>query len=109
MNEELISIGWGRLSAQVWTIIYPLHLQQVQLFYIPRSHPNCSEIFQPITNLHPGKVGYNLCQGDSGDELIREICISNRNNCYWEQIDIASKTIDYGWNWTWSDISIMIG
>jgi len=112
-NEELIAIGWGRLSSQPGTIIYPENLQQVKLFYIPTSHPNCSQIFQPITNVHPGqmcagKIGSNACQGDSGGALMRKIPISNTNNYYWQQIGIASKTIDCGWNSTWPDIYINI-
>lgn len=113
VNEELISIGWGRLSSEPGTIIYPENLQQVKVLYIPTSDPTCSQIFHPIMNVHPGQMcagrkGFNLCQGDSGGPLMRKVSIPNRNNSYWEQIGIASKTIDCGWNSTWPDIYINI-
>jgi secreted trypsin-like serine protease len=112
-NEELIAIGWGRVSAAPGSIMYPQHLQQVKLNYVSTSNPNCSEIFRPVTNVHPGqmcagKEGYNACLGDSGGPLMRKIRTSNTENYYWEQIGIASKTIDCGWNSTWPDIYINI-
>lgn len=112
-NQELVAIGWGRLSSEPGTFIYPEYLQQTKLFYIPTTDPNCSQIFQPITNVHPGqmcagRISSNLCQGDSGGPLMRKVSISNTNNYYWEQIGIASKTIDCGWNSTWPDIYINI-
>jgi secreted trypsin-like serine protease len=112
-NEELISIGWGRLSSQPGTNIYPENLQQVKLFYIPTSHPNCSNIFKPITNIHPGQmcvgnIGFNTCHGDSGGALMKKDFLSNTNQFYWQLIGIASKTIDCGFNSTSPDIFINI-
>jgi len=107
-NEELVAIGWGRIYAEPETNIYAQSLQQVKLAYVPTSHPNCSEIFEPGV-AHPGqmcagKPGYNACQGDSGGPLMRQRRIPNTENYYWEQIGITSATIDCGWNSTWPDI-----
>ena len=82
-GDELISIGWGRISTRSGTNINARTLQQVKLPYVPSSDPDCSEIFRPI-------------------------CISNIDTHYWEQVGIASKTIDCGWNSTWPDIYINI-
>jgi secreted trypsin-like serine protease len=112
-QEELIAIGWGRISAEPSTSNYAQNLQQVKLSYVPASDSDCSEIFRPVTNVHPGqmcagKTGSNACQGDSGGPLMRRIRISNTENYYWQQIGIASKTIDCGWNSTRPDIYINI-
>ncbi|UJR11361.1 hypothetical protein I4U23_015542 [Adineta vaga] len=112
-NDELIAIGWGRISAEPGTFIYPQNLQQVKLSYVSTSHPNCSQIFQSITNVHPGQMcagrsDHHACQGDSGGPLMRKIHIPHKDIYYWEQVGIASKTIDCGWNSTWPDIYINI-
>jgi secreted trypsin-like serine protease len=112
-NEELVAIGWGRTSNKPETNITPENLQQVKLSYIPTSHPNCSHIFQSVINVHPGqmcagKPGYNACYGDSGGPLMRRIRKPNAETYYWQQVGIASKTVDCGQNSTWPDIYINI-
>src|SRR5579871_2651839 len=97
-NEELVAIGWGRISAEPNTNIRAENLQQVKLVYVTISNPNCSEIFRPIVNVHPGqmcagKPGYNACQGDNGGPLMRRIRIPNTETYFWQQVGIASKTI----------------
>ena len=101
LNDELVVIGWGRTSLFPQNHFYSEELQQIKVNYIPLSHPNCSKVFQPITNIHPGqmcagKEGFNACLGDSGGPIMRQIFIQNTNQSYWEQIGIASKTIDCG-------------
>jgi len=108
-NEELVAIGWGRISGEPDTNISPLNLQQVKLAYVPTTNPNCSDLFQESVGVHPGqmcagKPGYNVCQGDSGGPLMRRIRKPYTETYYWHQMGIASATIDCGWNSTWPDI-----
>lgn len=108
-KEDLVTIGWGRISSAPDTNIYPEYLQQVELFYIPNYHPNCSEIERPMVPVHAGemcagKPGHNACMGDSGGPLMRRVQLSQSNDYYWEQVGIVSKTVDCGWNSTWPDV-----
>jgi secreted trypsin-like serine protease len=108
-NEELVAIGWGRISGQPDTNIFPRNLQQVKLAYVPTTNPNCSDLFEGSGGVHPGqmcagKPGYNVCQGDSGGPLMRRIRKPYTETYYWQQIGIVSATVDCGWNSTWPDI-----
>ncbi|CAF0960665.1 unnamed protein product [Didymodactylos carnosus] len=110
-NEELVAIGWGRISGQPETFIYPEYLQQVKVAYVPAS--NCSRILEPTTVLHPGQMcagrpGHNACSGDSGGPLMRRMRLANTGTYYWQQMGVASLSKDCGWNSTWPDIYVNI-
>ena len=110
-DEELVAIGWGRISGQPGTPRYPEYLQQVKVAYLPTSNPNCSGIFESKVALHPGQMcagspGHNVCRGDSGGPLMRRLRLADTETYYWEQVGIASLSKDCGWNSTWPDIYI---